>query len=325
MLPRLITLMGLLALAWAEPVFAQSDGPAELPAPDYQGQSYIDTKGCIFLRAGYGGDVNWVPRVDQNRKPICGQTPTNEIARVADAAAVDAPATPVRRTRTMPVRTYPPKKPVMIGCPVSVPVARRYATTDGGSVVICTRSDGSLTGARSPIYPKDSGVGAALSSQRYAGVTIPLAQGKQANSPSASVVTPPLGYERAWKDDRLNPLRGKGTAEGEAAQDRILTRTVPAAAIAAPTKPAAAVVATTTPSAKAGGYFVQVGAFGEPANADGASLRLKALGLPVSRGKYTSKSKVLQIIYAGPFSSGNDARAALSLARGHGFSDAFLR
>lgn len=324
MLPRLITLTIVATLTWAGLALAQSDDPAELPSPNYSGQSYIDSNGCIFLRAGYGDIISWVPRVDQNRNPICGQTPTNDIANVASAAAIDKPLAPAARTRTKTVHSVSPQKRVMIGCPVSVPIARRYATTDGGSVVICTRQDGSLTGARSPIYPNGSGVGVALSQRHFPGVTIPLPSGQIAALPEADVLTSPPGYERAWKDDRFNPLRGKGTAQRQAAQDKLLTRAVPAVAVVAPSKPIPKSTSSTN-ATMAGAYFVQVGAFGEPGNADGASARLKTLGLPVSRGKFIRHGKALQVIYAGPFASGSDAQAALGLARGSGFSDAFLR
>jgi SPOR domain len=49
------------------------------------------------------------------------------------------------------------------------------------------------------------------------------------------------------------------------------------------------------------------------------------LGLPVSKGKFTSGGRVLQVVYAGPFASGAEAQAALRAARGNGFSDAFIR
>jgi cell division septation protein DedD len=318
MLAKVIALACFAALSGVGVAFAQTDGPAELPSADYAGQSYVDSNGCIFLKAGYGGQAAWVPRVGQDRKPICGQTPTNAVAKVSDASATDLPAAPKIRAKKPKAHAAAPHVPVIIGCPVSVPVARRYATTDGGSVVICTATNGSLTGARSPIYPAGSGVGASLSSNRYAGVTIPLPNGTKANAAS-----PPPGYELAWKDDRLNPRRGQGTAEGQAAQDKLWTRDLPAKPIVASATPASkpAVAA----SAAGGSYYVQVGAFGEPSNAQGATARLEALGLPVSKGKFTSHGKLLQVVYAGPFASGADAQAALNAARGNGFSDAFIR
>lgn len=325
MLVKVIVLAGFVIGAGAAMALAETDGPAEVPPADYQGQSYVDSNGCIFLRAGYDGEASWVPRVGQDRKAVCGQTPTQAVVRVVSAAAETQP-TPVpklQRTKRA-AQAVVSRDPVTIGCPVSVPVARRYATTDGGSVVLCTATNGSLTGARSPVYPPGSGVGAALSPARHAGVVIPLGKQRTAIAQADAGFTPPKGYEVAWKDGRLNPLRGKGSAAGQAAQDKVWTRDVPAVAVVAAAK--AKSVARTTISASNGAaasaIYIQVGAFGEPSNATGAAARLAALGLPVTKGK---AGGALQVIYAGPFASGADASAALLLARGNGFSDAFIR
>jgi len=73
------------------------------------------------------------------------------------------------------------------------------------------------------------------------------------------------------------------------------------------------------------GSYVQVGTFGQPANAEGASQRLARLGLPVARSKISKNGKPLQIVMAGPFGSSAEAQAALSAARRAGFGDAFIR
>lgn len=325
MLLKVIALAGFVVGGGVAMALAETEGPAELPPADYQGQSYVDSQGCIFLRAGYDGAASWVPRVGQDRKAVCGQTPTQAVVKVASAAA-ETQAAPVYKTpRTKRASTaMVARAPVTIGCPVSVPVARRYATTDGGSVVLCTATNGSLTGARSPIYPTGSGVGAAISSTRYAGVTIPLGKHASIATRAKAGLAVPKGYEVAWKDGRLNPLRGKGSAAGQAAQDKVWTRDVPAVAVVAAAKPKP--VARTTISASNGSaasaIYVQVGAFGDPSNATGAAARLTALGLPVSKGK---AGGALQVIYAGPFASGADASAALQMARSNGFADAFIR
>ena len=327
MMIKIIALAGFAALAGAGFANAQTDGPAELPPADYQGQSYVDSKGCIFLKAGYGGKSEWVPRTGEDRKAICGQTPTQAVSAVVDAAG-EAPA-PIRKVRAQKsvAQRVAARAPVTIGCPVSVPVARRYATTDGGSVVLCTASNGSLTGARSPIYPAGSGVGAALSLLRGAGLVIPVGQAQNPAAAPANVLKPPKGYELAWKDGRLNPLRGKGTAAGQAAQDKIWTRDVPAVAVVAKAKPKAGMQTTIAASngSSAAALFIQVGAFGNPANAQGAAARLTALGLPVSKSKSNQSGKALQVVFAGPFASGADAQAALHAVRGNGFADAFMR
>ncbi|GAB1478279.1 hypothetical protein MASR2M74_08240 [Paracoccaceae bacterium] len=221
-------------------------------------------------------------------------------------------------------------------------MAERVRLRNGGTAVVCTRGDGTMTGWRPPIYPQGSGVGASLSN----GPAVVASRGALAadgyvetySAASNAVPTPPPGYELAWKDDRLNPNRGKGTAEGWAAQDQVWTRKVPAKLVAdqpaakrkkvvitystknAPTEPMPKASAKAT-----GAVYVQVGTFGVQSNADGAAARLRGAGLPTARANITSKGKAMQIVLAGPFASGADAQAALTVARRAGFGDAFIR
>jgi hypothetical protein len=212
----------------------------------------------------------------------------------------------------------------------------------GGSVVVCTRGDGTLTGWRPPIYPAGAGVGAALSDQvvaRDATSGAYVAAGGSAQA-EAVIPKPPKGYKLAWTDDRLNPQRAQGTAAGWAAQDQIWTRDVPAVLVANQRKVKkrkAAVNAGVTVSTKsaatapvearavAGGVLVQVGTYGVPANAAGAGARLQALGLPVAKARISRGGKDLQIVYAGPFGSVADAQRAVAAVRNAGFADAFIR
>ena len=70
-----------------------------------------------------------------------------------------------------------------------------------------------------------------------------------------------------------------------------------------------------------GATYVQVGAFKQPANAEAAIARLAAAGLPVA----SQSGRGMKVILAGPFASAAEATQALSIARGAGFSEAFLK
>jgi len=438
---------GLLATAAAVCLFgtyASAQGvarPAELPPPGYKGQQYVDSRGCVFLRAGIGSQVNWVARLSRDRKPLCGQSPSGRPVEVAAAPAQPAPraaaaAVPqpavspgpratgrpmdtIASLRTPPTIRSPQARtgldsssyvapapaaaprpaappPVVAapalqatpGCPVGSPHGKRARLADGRTTLFCSANpnfnlDAAVARANADIAPRPAPapvaapqptarvaaappppapVGRSASgyacpaeapvARRYAlttgGSTVmcsdaggslgslspPLALGDATFRTAEAPV--PKGYKKAWKDDRLNPRRAQGTAQGQAAQDKVWTRETPARLVAETPKKAAApktrVVASASNAPRvpvaaqpalrtAKSYTVQVGSFGVPANAKATANRLAGMGLPVT----LSRGGKLQIVRLGPFASTDAARNALSQARRAGFGDAFIR
>jgi hypothetical protein len=352
-------------------------GPRELPPSSFTGQQYVDSRGCVFLRAGLAGRTNWVPRVTADRRQLCGYPPSLQPRPVAIAEApaqapvpAPAPTTGPRPIETVATTTAPPRlrqapppvsarvpaeryaaPPVVMpapapvaqpsapkaagkarlagdalanGCYADAPVRQVFPLRGGGRVTLCTRGDGNLGHARAPHLPE----GAAGAAPRG-----------EVLSRHAGSVAPPPGYRPAWQDDRLNPMRGIGTAQGWAEQDQVWTRDHPARLVEHQEQPrkarfaqAGQVHASTksaplksAPLPAGRGMVVQVGLFGQPANAQAAAARLAALGLPVRRGQMVRGGKALESIMAGPFASGGEAQAALSAIRRAGFGDAYLR
>ncbi len=93
---------------------------------------------------------------------------------------------------------------------------------------------------------------------------------------------------------------------------RVSTKSVPVA-MPASQKPAAT-----------GARYVQVGLFGDPANASATVARMQALGLPVRQGTVRSNGRVLQTIMVGPVAP-DSAPRVLANIRKAGYGDAYLR
>ncbi|MDE4134129.1 SPOR domain-containing protein [Phaeobacter sp. QD34_3] len=88
----LALIAGTFGLQGAEAQTLRASGPpSEVPPASYKGKQYVDSRGCIYIRAGIDGNVSWVPRVTRSRKQLCGYKPTT-IAGTTKTGTGGAPA-----------------------------------------------------------------------------------------------------------------------------------------------------------------------------------------------------------------------------------------
>lgn len=105
--------------------------PAELPPADYAGQQYVDSRGCMFVRAGSGSRVVWVPRVSRNGAPDCDNPPSGRRVPVAEEIGVQ-PYVPGAATGAQPSA---PSTAVSAE-PSAAPTARSTAAAGGYYVAV---------------------------------------------------------------------------------------------------------------------------------------------------------------------------------------------
>ncbi len=139
--------LAIVAVTWGAAAtaltLAEAASPAETPPSDYARDVYVDSRGCVYVRASIGSTVNWVPRLSRDRETvICGLTPTVATTRVAappPAAPPPAAVTPRPTAATTPaaapVRITAPRVAPVVAVtgahPVHVPKGYRPAWDDG--------------------------------------------------------------------------------------------------------------------------------------------------------------------------------------------------
>lgn len=67
--------------------------PAEMPPASFEGQQYVDSAGCLFLRAGTKKERIWIPRVARDGSLLCGYPPSGRRVSIAGEALAPAPPT----------------------------------------------------------------------------------------------------------------------------------------------------------------------------------------------------------------------------------------
>ncbi|TMV65255.1 hypothetical protein FGG78_33845 [Thioclava sp. BHET1] len=286
----------------------QIGGPENPPPAGYKGDQFVDSRGCIFMRAGYDGQTTWVPRARRDRTVLCGYQPTVVVGAGAKAAApaprVAAAAMPVAPPPAprvapapapatgMPMETVASHMAISAPAVAAAPALNSITVKDGGHA-FRAESRGRLVTltARSPsasdrmlcdglgtpgnrIYHLYNGKDAVACQNGPTSIYAVLPVPSAAPAPVMAVAAPPApapapapapmvavpvsapvttvarpvpavgarsfvspapgevfpvppGYVAAWQDGRLNPMRAKGTAQGQAEMDSIWTDTVP--------------------------------------------------------------------------------------------------
>lgn len=307
---------------------SQNPIPAEFPPSSYTDAQYVDSRGCIFIRAGIDGNVTWVPRMTRNRQQVCGATPSLASAQPVEATPV--PSDVEQITLEPASSTTPEPAPTAAVQPTAAPSSPTRAP-----------SPRSVSGASRVSVPL-------IASPSQTDTRILPSHLVESRTELSRVVVPE-GFEPVWTDGRLNPKRGEQSIEGYRQSQRTLTLQVPRQPVGGSgprrikepriisDKPIRtsrvqfvygsrgtarkAELGRAVPSDQ---VFVQVAEHVDLDIARADARRMAQTGVPTRMGKKVHRGSAVQLVLAGPFSSRLDAENAVRAARRAGFPDAVI-
>lgn len=223
-----------------------TSGPAEIPPASYSQPYYVDSRGCAYIRAGYGGTVTWVPRVMRSGRLVCNRTPSVQ-------AAIGRPATGKRQpTAAQGVKSVTPAKPAASRVAASKPGGATWpriapaapvatvkpATVTKPAVRVAvapkttfktpqqhsTHGIYAIRTGPQPIHPGDY-----VNGRLGGGTVAAMASDKVLKVEVTRLSPPPVpkGYKSLLAEDKINPRYGVGSATGKAQMDLVWTETMP--------------------------------------------------------------------------------------------------
>lgn len=248
--------VSLLIAALAADATAQAlkdaEPPAEFPPASYRGIQYVDSRGCVYLRAGIDGNVTWVPQVTRQRRQLCGFAPSLSAEQRAAAtrqqprqnvqqitiAPEDRPSEPQgAATAASPAVQLPAPKPRRAPSAAPAPTAapqvtaapaapqpartrptrtkRQPAPAPAPTVVRATPAKPKPAAAPAPtpvVRAQPAEAAAVPANTRVVRRHIDEARQHVQASPV------PQGYRSVWQDGRLNPRRAERTLAPSVAQ-----------------------------------------------------------------------------------------------------------
>lgn len=100
-----VVVSGAVAASSQSDVVVAGTTPAEVHPSAFNGRQYVDSAGCVFVRAGQGDVVAWMPRLTRSNEPLCGYTPTKiEAAQGAETALATVAHTTTTATQLASVQ-----------------------------------------------------------------------------------------------------------------------------------------------------------------------------------------------------------------------------